>query len=59
VERKELANYCRRVYDKRKQFTLEEKRQALEALDMRVTWRSDTPAGIQGVISLESASRIP
>jgi hypothetical protein len=37
VERQELANCCPRVYDKRQQFTLGERRQALQALEIRVT----------------------
>jgi hypothetical protein len=45
-----LMDYCTRVLAKFQHFTLEEKRQALEALNITVTWHPEKPLDIRGSI---------
>lgn len=57
-----LVAYCERVRANLKSFSFEEKRLALEALDIRATWTPGQPLTIQGTIPLDgkimpSASR--
>jgi hypothetical protein len=50
VEMATLTDYCQRVAHNLKNFTLEEKRLACEALKISVTWHPDKPLEIQGSI---------
>lgn len=57
LEAASLHNYCARVRANLQQLTMAEKRQALDALDIRVTWHPDWPAPkIEGRIPIYIAS---
>lgn len=51
-----LVAYCERVRENLKSFSFEEKRIALEALDIRVTWTPGQPLEIRGNISTRTAT---
>ncbi len=48
--------YCARVRSQLQHFTLEEKRLALEALNITVTWHPEHPLAIQGSIPVDIVS---
>jgi site-specific DNA recombinase len=51
-----LTDYCARVQSALQHFTMEEKRRALEALDITVTWHPEQPLKITGSIPVEIVS---
>src|SRR5262249_54498266 len=51
-----LIEYCARVRAQLHYFTLAEKRQALEALNLTVTWHPEQPIEIRGSIPLDISS---
>jgi hypothetical protein len=60
LETASLREYCERVRQALQHFTLEEKRKALEALNITATWHPEHPLAIQGSIPvaiLTKASR--
>ena len=50
LETASLTEYCARVRSELQRFTLEEKRRALEALNITVVWHPNKPIAIQGSI---------
>jgi site-specific DNA recombinase len=48
-----LTTYCKRVRANLSSFVMDEKRLAIEALNITVTWHPDTPLDIQGVIPVD------
>jgi len=50
IETKSLMDYCVRVRQEVQHFTPEEKRRALEALNITVVWHPNKPLEIQGSI---------
>ena len=50
LETASLMEYCARVRAELQQFTLDEKRQALEALNITVIWHPEQPPEIHGSI---------
>ncbi len=59
VEVAALRDYCARVRANLQHFNMEEKQQALEALDIRVTWHPEKPLHIRGSIPVDIASNAP
>ena len=57
LETVSLMKYCARVLQKLHHLTLEEKRRALEALNIVVTWRPEETPEIHGSISVGIVSR--
>jgi hypothetical protein len=54
-----LTEYCGRVRERLQTFDHAERRVALEALDIRVSWIPGQPFAIQGSIPIESIMAIP
>ncbi len=54
IETKALMDYCTRVRSELRTFTMEEKRRALEALDITVIWHPGELPEIHGNISMEA-----
>jgi len=54
VEMISLMDYCTRVRANLQRFTIEEKRCALEALNIRVVWHPHKPLDIQGSIEVNT-----
>jgi hypothetical protein len=54
-----LTAYCERVRQQLQTFDQAEKRLAIEALDIRVSWIPGQPLAIQGTILLEEIAAIP
>lgn len=54
-----LIDYCARVRAALQSFEAAEKRLALEALDIRVTWTPGQPPKIQGTIPIDTIAPIP
>jgi hypothetical protein len=48
-----LISYCARVRERLQTFDLEEKRMALQALAVQVTWAIDQPWQVKGSLPLE------
>jgi hypothetical protein len=59
VKRIEIADYCQRVSSRLKKYSRDEKREALEMFDIKVTWYPDKPPYIEGIIPFETATHIP
>ena len=59
LETASLMDYCARVWAQLQHFTLEEKRQALEALNITVTWHPGEPPEIHGSIPIVIAANTP
>jgi site-specific DNA recombinase len=59
VETAYLTEYCARVRSKLQHFTLEEKRLALEALNVTATWHPEKPLAVRGSIPMDIDSRPP
>jgi septal ring factor EnvC (AmiA/AmiB activator) len=59
LETATLTDYCRRVVQNLHRFDLTEKRVALEALNITVTWHPDKPLAIQGSIPVDIVSTAP
>jgi hypothetical protein len=54
-----LTEYCARVRQGLQTFDHEQKRIALDALDIRATWTPGQPLAIQGSIPLETIALMP
>jgi site-specific DNA recombinase len=54
-----LIDYCQRVRQRLQRFDAAEKRLALDALDIRVTWLPGQPLDIQGSIPMNAIAPIP
>jgi len=54
IETKALMGHCARVRSELQNFTLEEKRRAMEALDITVIWHPGELPEIHGNISMEA-----
>ena len=50
TQRREILAYCLQVKERLHTFDMPRKRQALAALDIRVTWAPDEPIHIAGII---------
>ncbi len=59
LETASLVKYCQRVRDTLHRFDNEEKRLALNALNITVVWHPDKPLEIQGSIPVAIASDAP
>ena len=59
VETASLVDYCARVRQNLTRFDLAEKRLALEALNIVVTWHPENPLTIQGSIPVDIADNAP
>jgi site-specific DNA recombinase len=51
-----IEDYCARVRSNLKDFTIQEKRVALEALDVRAVWHPDRPLDLSGGIEVDIVS---
>src|SRR5262249_42892595 len=56
LERASLVEYCARMWQELQSFTLEEKRRALEALNITVVWHPEHPPEIHGSIPMTIVS---
>jgi len=56
LETTSLVEYCQSVWNTLRQFSAEEKRLALEALNISVVWHPDKPLEIRGSIPVDIAS---
>jgi len=56
LETASLVEYCQRVRNTLRQFSTEEKRLALEALNISVVWHPENPLEIRGSIPIDIAS---
>ncbi len=54
-----LVRYCAQVHQRLQTFDEEEKRLALEALGIRVTWTPDQPLAVQGSIPISYIMPVP
>src|SRR5262249_10254513 len=60
LETASLMEYCARVRSQLQHFTMEEKRRALEALDITATWHPDWPKPkIEGNIQVATVNSAP
>ena len=59
VKRTEIADYCQRVSSRLRKHSRDEKREALEMFDIKVTWYPDKPPHFEGIIPFEVATHIP
>ena len=59
LETASLIEYCARVRSELQHFTLDEKRQALEVLDLTVIWHPNKPLEMYGSIPVTIVSNIP
>ena len=58
IETQALTDYCARVWQALQHFTLEEKRRAIEALNITVVWHPNKLLEIQGSIPIEIQGNI-
>ncbi len=56
LETASLVEYCQRVREHLHRFGTEEKRRALDALNIQVVWHLDKPPEIHGSIPVDTAS---
>ena len=56
LETASLVDYCTRVRSELQRFTIEEKRRALEALNITVVWHLEEPPEIRGSIPVHIVS---
>ncbi len=59
LETASLIEYCARVQSELQHFTLDEKRRALEVLDLTVIWHPDKPPEMYGSIPVTIVSNVP